>query len=92
MDRTLRLVLTLLAVLTGLSAAPVSARMNGGESAEVERVEPSGRSAVGAIKAVVAEMGGQPVQRQKRERETPRPRTSTTVVIPSIQYSDRARE
>ena len=92
MDRTLRLVLTLLAVLTGLSAAPVAARMNGGESAEVERVEPSGRSAVGAIKAVVAEMGGQPLQRQKRERETPRPRASTTVVIPSIQYSDRSRE
>ena len=66
--------------------------MNGGESAEVERVEPSGRTAVGAIKAVVAEMGGQPVQRQKRERETPRPRTSVTVVIPSIQYSDRSRE
>ena len=92
MDRTLRLVLTLLAVLTGLSAAPVAARMNGGESAEVERVEPSGRSAVGAIKAVVAEMGGQPLQRQKRELETPRPRASTTVVIPSIQYSDRSRE
>ena len=92
MDRTLRLVLTLLAVLTGLSAAPVAARMNGGESAEVERVEPSGRSAVGAIKAVVAEMGGQPVQRQKRERDTVRPRTATTVVIPSIQYSDRSRE
>jgi len=92
MDRTLRLVLTLLAVLTGFSAAPVAARMNGGESAEVERVEPSGRSAVGAINAVVAEMGGQPVHCQKRERETPRPRTSTTVVIPSIQYSDRSRE
>ena len=92
MDRTLRLVLTLLAVLTGLSAAPVAARMNGSESAEVERVEPSARGGVSAIKAVVAEIGGQAVQRQKREREAPRPRTSTTVVIPSIQYSDRSRE
>ena len=54
MDRTLRLVLTLLAVITGLSAAPVAARMNGSESAEVERVEPAGRSVVGAIKAAVA--------------------------------------
>ena len=92
MDRTLRLVLTLLAVLTGLSASPVAARMNGSESAEVERVEPSARSGVSAIKAVVAEMGSQAVQRQKREREAPRLRTSTTVVIPSIQYSDRSRE
>ena len=92
MDRTLRLVLTLLALLTGLSAAPVSARMNAGECAEIERVESSGRSGIGAIKAVVAEMGGQAVQRQKREREAPRSRTSTTVVIPSIQYSDRTRE
>ena len=92
MDRTLRLVLTLLALLTGLSAAPVSARMNGGECAEVERVEPAGRSAVSAIKAVVAEMGGQAVQRQKREREAPRPRTTTTIIIPTIQFGDRARE
>ena len=92
MDRTLRLVLTLLALLTGFSAAPVSARMNASDTAEVERVEPSGHSVVGAIKAAVAEMGGPLVQRQKRERETPRPRAATTVVIPSIQYGDRARE
>lgn len=92
MDRTVRLILTLLAVLTGFSAAPASARMNAGDTAEVERVETSGRSVVGAIKAAVAEIGGPTVQRQKRERETPRPRAATTVVIPSIQFGDRARE
>ena len=93
MDRSVRLFLTLLALLSGLSAAPAVARMCPADGAEVERVEGSGRGGASAIAAVVAEMGTRTVQRQRREREAVRPRPApTTVVIPSIQYGDRARE
>jgi hypothetical protein len=92
MDRTMRLFLTFLALLTGLSAAPAQARMNA-DGAEVERVEASSRGGAGAIAAAAAEIGAQSAARPRGERERARPRPPATVVlIPSIQYGDRARE
>ena len=92
MDRTVRLLLTVLALLGGLSAVPAQARMSTIEGPEVERVEGSSKGGISAIIAAVAEIGAQAVQRRSDERR-PRPKPpATTVVIPSIQYGDRARE
>ncbi|MET0179846.1 MAG: hypothetical protein ABW194_05115 [Novosphingobium sp.] len=89
----MRLLLTFLALLTGLSAAPAQARMCSAESSEIERVEGSSRPGASAIAAAVADMGSQTVQRRRRGRDTTRPRaTASRVIIPSIQYGDRARE
>jgi hypothetical protein len=95
MDRTLHFLLTLLAVLTGLTVAPAQARMAPADAAEVERVENGARSGGGAsaIAAQAAEVQGQ-ATRERRDRERIRPRAPAKVIvlIPSIQYGDRLLE
>ena len=93
MDHTLRLFLTLLAVLTGLTVAPAQARMAPADSAEVERVENGARTGGGAsaIAAQAAEVQGQ-ATRERRERIRPRVPAKVFVLIPSIQYGDRLLE
>ena len=90
MDRTVRLILTMLALVAGLGAAPVQARLASADPAEVERVE----SAVGivAVAYAVAEVRGQ-AGSQRPDRAPPKPKPPvTTILIPSIQFGDRARE
>ena len=91
MDRTLRLILTMLALVAGLTSAPVQARMAAGDPAEVGRVE-SG-AGHGLIAVVVARVAGSGAI-QRRECRPPQPRlpVATIVVIPTIEYGDRARE
>lgn len=92
MDRTLRLLLTMLALVAGLGAAPAQARMTPAETAELERVE-GGRSAGSAIAAATAEVQGQSrTERRDRERVRARRTPPVMVLIPSIQYGDRALE
>ena len=91
MDRTLRLLLTMLALVAGLGAAPVQARVASADAAEVERVESAGR--IGLIAVAAAEIQGRAgTERREREPSKPRPAVTTILVIPTIQYGDRARE
>ena len=93
MDRTLRLFLTMLALLAGFAAAPAQARMTPAETAELERVE-GGRGGSGsAIAAATAEVQGQS-RTDRRDRDRTRARRPATVIvlIPSIQYGDRSLE
>jgi hypothetical protein len=95
MDRTLRLFLTLLAVLTGFTVAPAQARMAPADAAELERVESGGRGNGGAsaIAVQAAEVQGQATkERRDRERIRPRAPAKVIVLIPSIQYGDRLLE
>ena len=91
MDRALRLILTMLALVAGLGSAPVQARLASADAAEVERVEsPGGIDLVAAAAAQVqARTAG---ERRDREPPKPRPPVTTVVVIPTIQFGDRARE
>lgn len=90
MDRTVRLFLTMLALVAGLGAAPVQARLASADPAEVERVE--GVAGVGLIAVVSAQILGRPGT-QRRDREPARPKPPvTTILIPTIQFGDRARE
>lgn len=95
MDRTLRLFLTFLAVLTGFTVAPAQARMAPADAAEVERIEGGARTGggVSAIAAQAAEVQGQ-ASRERRDRERVRSRAPAKVIvlIPSIQYGDRLLE
>ena len=91
MDRTLRLILTMLALVAGLGAAPVQARMAAGDAAEVERV--ASVAGVGLIAVAAARIQGRPDTQQRENRQPkPRPPVTTIVVIPTIQFGDRARE
>lgn len=91
MDRTLRLILTMLALVAGLGSAPVQARIASADAAEVERVENAG--SVGLIAAAAAKIQGRAgSERRDREPPKPRPQVTTVVVIATIQYGDRARE
>jgi hypothetical protein len=93
MDRSVKLLLTLLALLTGLSAAPAEARIRSADVADLERVEDSLGGQASTAAAVAADRAGCAVQRQLREREAaPSSYAPATVVIPSIRYGDRARE
>ena len=92
MDRTLRLFLTMLALVAGLGATPAQARMTPAEMAELERVEGS-RPSGSAIAAATAEVQGQS-RSDRRDRDRTRARRPATVIvlIPSIQYGDRSLE
>lgn len=91
MDRTLRLFLTMLALVAGLGSAPVQARLASADAAEFERVENPG--GIGLIAAAAAQVQGRTVgERHDREQPKPRPPITTVVVIPTIQFGDRARE
>ena len=91
MDRTVRLILTMLALVAGLGSTPVQARMASADPAEVERVE----SAIGivAIAYAAAEVSGRTgIEHPNRVPPKPRAPVTTIVPIPSIQFGDRARE
>lgn len=91
MDRTLRLILTMLALVAGLGTAPVQARTASADPAEVERVE--GVSGIDLVAIVTAEVRSR-LGTQRREGYPPQPRLELTtgVMIPTIQFGDRARE
>jgi len=93
MDRTLRLILTMLALLAGFAAAPAQARMSPADTAELERVE-GGRAITGSsVSASSSEVQGQ-IRGERRDRAATRTRRPATVIvlIPSIQYGDRSLE
>ena len=91
MDRTLRLILTMLALVAGLGSAPVQARLAPVDAAEVERVESPG--GIGLVAAATAQVQARTAgERRDREPPKPRPPVTTVVVIPTIQFGDRARE
>ena len=91
MDRTLRLILTMLALVAGLGSAPVQARIATGDAAEIERVESVPGSGLIAVAAECIQ-GRPATQRRESGQPRPRPRVTITVVIPTIQFGDRARE
>ena len=90
MDRAFRLILTMLALVAGLGSAPVQARMTSADPAEVERVEsPVG---IAAIAYAAAEIRGRTAV-ERLDKASPKPKPPvTTILIPSIQFGDRARE
>lgn len=91
MDRAFRLILTMLALVAGLGSAPVQARLASADAAEVERVESAG--GINLVAAAAAEIQGRSgIERRDREPPKPRPPVTTVVVIPTIQFGDRARE
>ena len=91
MDRILRLLLTMLALVAGLGSAPVQARIASADPAEVERVESVG--GVSLISAAAAKVQGCAAA-ERRENCPPKPRlpVTTIVLIPTIQFGDRAHE
>ena len=91
MDRTVRLILTMLALVAGLGSAPVQARIASADPAEVERVEST--AGIVAIAYAAAEVRGRSgADRTDKTPPKPRPSVSTVVLIPSVQFGDRARE
>lgn len=91
MDRIVRLILTLLALLAGLGAAPVQARIASADPAEVERVD--GVAGIGLVAVATAEIRGRSgTERRESCAPKPRPRVTTIVLIPTIQFGDCARE
>ena len=90
----LRKLITLLAILTGLAAinAPAQARLASPDTAGIERLDDGGSDRAGALVAVAAEVRFR-TGSERRDRELPRPKPAvTTILIPSIQFGDRARE
>ena len=91
MDRTLRLILTMLALVAGLGSAPAQARLAAADAAEVERVE--GVAGIGLIAVAAAKVQDCTAAERREGCPTkPRPPVTTIVLIPSIQFGDRARE
>lgn len=90
-----RLLLTLLALLTGLAAqiAPAEARMSGVGQTEIGAVE-AARSGARAAPGQPSAIDAPVTQRERRERESTRVRpVRSKVYIPSVQYGvDRALE
>ena len=90
MDRAFRLILTMLALVAGLGSAPVQARFASADAAEVERVESLG--GIGLVAAAAQVQSRTAGERRDRDPPRPRPQVTTIVVIPTIQFGDRARE
>ena len=91
MDRAVRLILTMLALVAGLGSAPVQARLASADPAEVERVESA--AGIAAIANAAAEIRGRTaVELPDKAPPKPKPPVTTIVLIPSIQFGDRARE
>ena len=91
MDRAVRLILTMLALVAGLGSAPVQARLASADPAEVERVESA--TGIVAIAYTAAEVRDRPgFERPAKTSPKPKPAVATIVLIPSIQFGDRARE
>lgn len=91
MDRTVRLILTMLALVAGLGSAPVQARMASADPAEVGRVESLDRVSL-IVTAAAKIQGCANADRRESCPPKPKPPVTTTVLIPSIQFGDRARE
>ena len=90
----LRKLITLLAILTGLAAinAPAQARLASSDTAGIERLDDGGSDRAGALVVVAAEVRFR-TGSERRDREQPKPKPPvTTILIPSIQFGDRARE
>lgn len=87
----MRLILTMLALVAGLGAAPVQARIVSADPAEVERVE--GVAGIDLVALATAEIRGTSGT-ERRESCAPKPRPPVTAIveIPTIQFGDRARE
>jgi hypothetical protein len=91
MDRTVRLLLTMLALFAGFGSAPAQARIVSPDAAGVERVEGSGVLTTAALAtAEVQTTAGS--GRTDRVQPKPKPTVTTIVIIPTIQFGDRARE
>jgi hypothetical protein len=90
-DRPLTFLLTLLALLTGLSAAPAQARTSAAEAAGIEHVQPRPVVTVAAL-AVSARIAGQAMQ-GPRVLHHPAP-AGEALLVPNraIEGSDRALE
>ena len=91
----LRKLLTLLAILTGLAAlnAPAQARISAADAAGIERVDRASSGSAGLTVVATAEVRGQSgTQRRESGPPKPRPPLTTIVLIPTIQFGDRARE
>ncbi|WP_195908494.1 hypothetical protein [Novosphingobium sp. Gsoil 351] len=81
----------MLALLAGFGAAPVQARIAAPDTAGVERVE--GASGIAAVAYAAAEVRARTgTERSDRAPPKPKPPVTTIVLIPSIQFGDRARE
>ena len=91
MDRTVRLILTMLALVAGLGSAPVQARMASADPAELGQVESLDRVSL-IVTAAAKIQGCANVDRRESCPPKPKPPVTTTVLIPSIQFGDRARE
>lgn len=91
MDRTLRLILTMLALVAGLGSAPVQARIASADAAEIERVEGVGGASL-IVAAAAKSQGCATAERRESCPPKPRPPVTTIVLTPTIQYGDRARE
>ena len=91
----LRKLLTLLAILTGLTAinAPAQARISAADAAGIERVDTTSSGAAGLTVVATAEVRHRTgTARRECCPPQPRPPLTTGVVIPTIQFGDRARE
>jgi cytochrome c553 len=91
MDRSVKLLLTLLVLLGGLSVTPVQARACAGDGSRIEHVAASPRSAILAVARACH--GGSAQQRRPTEAVAADPIAETWVaVVPTIHEGDRARE
>ena len=91
----LRKLLTVLAILTGLAAinAPAQARISAVGGTGIERVDGGVHDRAGLIAVVSAKVLSQSgTERRESRLPKPRPRVTTIVLIPTIQFGDRARE
>lgn len=91
----LRKLLTLLAILTGLTAinAPAQARISAADAAGIERVDSASSDTAGLTVAATAEVRHR-TGSARRECCPPQPRLpiTTVVEIKTIHFGDRARE
>ena len=91
----LRKLLTVLAILTGLAAinAPAQARISAVGGTGIERVEEGVHDRAGLIAVASAKVQIRSgAQRRECGPPKPRPPVATIVLIPTIQFGDRARE
>jgi hypothetical protein len=90
----LRKLITLLAILTGLAAinAPAQARLASSDTAGIERLQAGWADRTAALVAVAAEVRFR-TGSERRDREPAKPKPPVnTILIPTIQFGDRARE
>ena len=89
MERPIKLLLTLIALLTGLASVPTQARVRGVDAAGVERVEQSCTS----VDVAVAKREGESDQHASCGHCLGKPRPVIgTAPNPSIEHGDRALE